>query len=431
MITRFAPSPTGFLHLGNIRTALIAYYYAKSSSGKFILRIDDTDTARVSELYISQIFEDLEWLGIKYDEFFKQSERFDRYKTALDLLIEKGRAYPCYETVEELEFKRKSLLKRGLPPIYDRESLRNPSSSGRAPYYRFKLDYDAPVSWQDEIRGEIKINLQSTSDPIVLRENGLYTYMLPSVIDDIDYGINTIVRGEDHITNTAVQVQILQAMGAKFIPEFIHLPLLKAQDAKISKRSRSNFEIKSLRDDNIEPEVVINYLLNLGNIKPFDIESKITDFNITNYSSSAVSLSIDDIVSLNSKFLNQSNSIKSRLPEKIDENFWEAVKGNLDRIADVNNWWEICKTDIQINPETINSEIIKCAISKFPADSRSTEEYKEWIESVATEMNCKKSEVSINLRLALTGLRKGPEIGKLLMLIDSDLILKRLKNAIK
>jgi glutamyl-tRNA synthetase len=432
VITRFAPSPTGFLHLGNIRTALIAYFHVKSSGGEFILRIDDTDTARVSEEYINQILEDLNWLGVKHDQFFKQSDRFDRYKEVLNQLIEAGRAYHCYETPEELEFKRKSLLKRGLPPIYDREGLRNQNNKvvGRKPYYRFKLDYNHVVSWNDKIRGEITINLQSTSDPIILRENGLYTYMLPSVVDDIDYKINTVVRGEDHITNTAVQIQMLNAIGSKIIPDFIHLPLLKAQEAKISKRNRG-YEIKSLRDDNIELEVIVNYLMNLGNANLFEINNKkiLSDFNISNYSSSAVTLNVDDIVSLNSKFLYQSSfeEFKNRLAKKIDENFWETIKGNINRRTDVDYWWEICNTDIVIEKLIENKEIIEHAILTFPYDNTSAEKYKLWIEIISRDMDCKKSEVSINLRLALTGMRKGPEIAKLLILINDEFIIKRLK----
>ena len=250
VITRFAPSPTGLLHIGNVRTALINWLYTKKNNGKFILRIDDTDEDRSKQEYIDAIFKDCEWLGLSFDITFKQSERKNRYKQVIDQLISDGRLYPCYETPEELELSRKMQLASSKPPIYNRAALKLTSQQiseyqklGRKPCYRFLMNKNN-IAWQDLVKGHISFHGDNISDPIILKENGNITYLLCSVIDDIDYNISTIIRGEDHVVNTAVQIQMIEALKGN-IPSFGHLSLIKSQDSKISKRT-GGFDIISL-----------------------------------------------------------------------------------------------------------------------------------------------------------------------------------------
>lgn len=552
--TRFAPSPTGELHLGNARTALISYFYIKSLGGEFILRIDDTDTERVKPEYIEGIFQDLNWLGIEWQLTFKQSERKKRYDSVLQKLIEKKRVYPCYETAEELEFKRKSLMKQNLPPVYDRASLNRKASSKaetianeiqlEKPYYRFLIDHEDVISWEDKLRGKITINLKSTSDPIVLRANGFYTYMLPSVIDDIDYGINTIIRGEDHISNTAIQLQMLKAVrevedefedhSLKDLPEFIHLPLLKINEGKISKRS-GGYSIKSFREEDIEAQTIVGYLVNLGNKQPIDffqntnqyiskninknIINKINSsnnfnisvlsdifnsFNIKNYSSAAISVNCNDIFMLNHKYISSSNFavFKDNLPSYINESFWETVKHNIRTKSEATKLWhsyneenfltnasninssnnsvnninnisnilpnkaeaaEIknnnsatssnidvnkvgnkiatennCEASLDSNNIIIESvssratdkELLECAIAALPQEITLTS-YKEWLENIRLKIKRDNKQLNMEIRLALTGLTKGPELAKLLPLLGRNSILNRLENSIK
>ena len=264
IITRFAPSPTGFLHVGNSRTALINWLYARKNHGKFILRIDDTDLTRSTEEYKNAIIRDLKWLGLEWDESFNQNSRLDYYKKAKKILLESGRLYACYETQEELAIKRKLQLSRGLPPIYDRASLKltkeqidNYEQSGRKPHYRFLIQ-DSEIKWQDMVKGVISYQGSNLSDPIIIRADGTMTYMLCSTIDDIDYEISHIIRGEDHVSNTAIQIQMFEAFGAE-IPLFGHLSLVKTKDDKISKRE-GGFEISALRDkENLEAMAINSF----------------------------------------------------------------------------------------------------------------------------------------------------------------------------
>ncbi|EAL58253.1 glutamyl-tRNA synthetase, partial [Wolbachia endosymbiont of Drosophila ananassae] len=275
MLTRFAPSPTGYLHVGNVRTALVCWMYTRNQNGKFLLRFDDTDLQRSDVKYINDIIQDLKWIGINWDASFKQSERFERYNEVFLQLIKEGHIYACYETREELDIKRKLQLKQGLPPVYDRSALLlteqekiSYEQEGRRPHFRFKLDRNEVVKWNDEVKDEINIATSSISDPVVKREDGIYTYMLPSVIDDVDFNVTHVVRGEDHVTNTAVQLQMIKALKAK-IPTFAHLSLLHFDDSKISKRT-GVLNIKSIKEDEIEPMALVSYLVKLGTSNPIE-----------------------------------------------------------------------------------------------------------------------------------------------------------------
>lgn len=436
MLTRFAPSPTGYLHVGNIRTALICWLYARSQNGKFLLRLDDTDLQRSDSKYIDGIIEDLKWIGIDWDASFKQSERFERYDEVFLQLIKDERIYACYETKEELETKRKLQLKRGLPPVYDRSALTAQKKiqyeqEGRSPYFRFKLDSNEVVKWSDKIKGEISILANSVSDPVVRREDGNYTYMLPSIIDDIDFQVTHIVRGEDHLTNTAVQIQMIQALKAK-VPTFAHLSLLHFDNNKISKRV-GGLDIRSIKEDGIESMALSSYLTKLGTSDSIEAhintQSLIDTFNIEKFSSASTQFNLNEVYQLNSKVLQKMSFevMKERLQQTgIDSaEFWYFIRGNIDKFPDVNEWWQICKS--HINPIIINKEFIKIALDMLPQGNFDENTLSEWVKAIRQKVDIKTKDLFIQLRLALTGKEAGPELAKLLIFIGRERIITRLK----
>ena len=268
VVTRFAPSPTGRLHVGNIRTALHNYLFAKRNRGRFLLRIDDTDRERSRDEFVDAIHDDLTWLGLGWDGEVRQSERFDLYEREFERLKKAGRVYACYETPEELELRRKVLLGRGLPPVYERKPEGAVAPDGRAPHWRFKLDHDAPIEWNDLVRGPQRFDAKLLSDPVVRREDGSWLYLLPSVIDDIDLGITHIVRGEDHVTNSATQIQMFGALGSK-PPAFAHEALLVAAEGKLSKRLGS-YGAEHLREEGVEPLAMLDVLARIGTSQPVE-----------------------------------------------------------------------------------------------------------------------------------------------------------------
>src|SRR5678816_221465 len=268
VVTRFAPSPTGRLHVGNIRTALHNALFALKNGGRFLLRIDDTDLERSKEEFVEAIVDDLGWLGLKPDAMVRQSERFDLYEREFERLSEAGRVYPCYETPEELDLRRKVLLGRGLPPVYERPPADAPVPAGRAPHWRFKLDHGEPIVFRDLIRGEQRFDPKLLSDPVVRREDGSWLYLLPSVIDDVDLGITHVVRGEDHVSNSAAQIQMFEALGAT-PPEFAHEALLVAAEGKLSKHLGS-YGAKMLREEGVEPMAMLSLLARIGTSQPVE-----------------------------------------------------------------------------------------------------------------------------------------------------------------
>ncbi len=441
MLTRFAPSPTGYLHVGNIRTALICWLYTRSKNGKFLLRFDDTDLQRSDVKYIDDIVDALKWITINWDTQFKQSERFQLYDNILSELIRKGCVYACYETKEELEIKRKLQLKRGLPPTYDREALfltqdkkRQYEKEGRRPHFRFKLNQDEFIKWKDEIKGEIDVKINSVSDPIIRREDGNYTYMLPSVIDDIDFDITHIVRGEDHITNTAVQIQLIKALNAK-IPIFAHLPLLHFADNKISKRV-GGLDIKFIKETGIEPITLNNYLAKLGSSDSsevyIDMQSLIDSFDIKKFSSSSLQFNLDEVYKLNSKILQKMSfeMMKERL-NQIGINsseFWFFIRDNIEKFSDVIEWWQICKSDI--NTISADKEFIRSALDTLPQGHFDQDTLQKWTNAIKQRMEIKAKELFGQLRLILTGKESGPELARLLTFIGRENTIHRLNKAI-
>ncbi len=439
VITRFAPSPTGFLHIGNARTALINWLYARKYNGKFILRIDDTDITRSTEEYKNAIIRDVKWLGLEWDESFNQNSRLNNYLIAKEKLLHSGRLYPCYETPEELAIKRKLQLSRGLPPIYDRASLKLTRDQiaayekmGRKPHYRFMVQ-DSEIKWHDMVKGIINYQGSNLSDPIIIRGDGTMTYMLCSTIDDIDYKISHIIRGEDHVSNTAIQIQMFEAFGTK-APDFGHLSLVKAKDDKISKRE-GGFDIANLRDNKGLEAMAINSFFALvgssNNVVPnYNLQQLLDKFDISSYSKSPTTYLPKELEILNHKLVIHSEyqDVKERLHQldldQIDEKFWCAVRPNLQKISDIKDWWEIYTNPKKV--EVTDHNILIIAAETLP-EIINQNTWTNWTKSISEKSGKKGKDLFMPLRLALTGMNNGPELKNLLPLLSREEILQRLK----
>jgi glutamyl-tRNA synthetase len=436
-ITRFAPSPTGLLHIGNIRTALVNYLYTRKKNGKFMLRMDDTDVVRSKEEYASGIIEDLKWMGFEWEIFAKQSERTNRYEEVKNQLLKDGRLYPCYEPQEEIEIKRKMQLSRGVPPIYDRSALKLTDEQkeqfaveGRKPHYRFLLK-DAPIIWDDEIRGSTKFEGKNLSDPVLIREDGTMTYILSSVIDDIDYKITNIIRGEDHVTNTAIQIQIFDCLNAA-PPTFAHLALLKTKDSEMSKRT-GGFDIRSLKDNGIESITIASLIAKIGTSMPIEprisLDELINEFDIKKFSRAPANYDVQDLERLNHKVIADlpfAQVINKLSNKEIDENFWNLVRSNINKISEVEDWWQICKK--QVTPIIDDKELMVHAIATFPESALNENSWNEWTKILSEKSGKKGKMLFMPLRKALTAMEHGPELKSMLPLIGRDKIIKRLNG---
>lgn len=440
IITRFAPSPTGKLHIGNVRAALINWLYARKHGGEFILRMDDTDLVRSKDEYKQAILEDLKWLGLYWDNSFNQLSRLKKYEQAKNKLISKGRLYPCYETPEELEVKRKLQLSRGKPPLYDRgsidltpEQIAEYEKQGRKPHYRFLVD-DSAIIWEDLIKGEIKYQGGHLGDPVIIRADGSMTYMLCSTVDDIEYNISHVIRGEDHVSNTAIQMQMFEALEA-IPPVFGHLSLVKSKENKISKRE-GGFEISNLREkENIEAMAINSFLALIGSSEPIksykDIQELVNHFDITTYSKSPTTYMPEELELLNHKlvityeFSDVQKYLSENNLEQIDEKFWLAVRPNLQKVSDIKEWWQICHEPIKIKDQDF--DFLALAARALPMEINNST-WKEWTKVIATNSGKKGKDLFMPLRRALTGKSSGPELKNLLPLLSREEILERLKT---
>lgn len=439
---RFAPSPTGMLHVGNARTALITWLFARANNGHFLLRIDDTDLERSKAEYEQAIEEGLAWLGMTWDDKTRQRDRMPLYQSKIDKLKADGRLYPCYETPEELSLKRKSQLSRGLPPLYDRESLNLSAekikayeAEGRKPHWRFKLEH-TPIEWNDIIRDHVRFEGSDMSDPVLIREDGTPLYHLCSVIDDIDYKITHIVRGEDHVSNTAAHIQMFEAMGAK-PPEFAHLPLLSDKEGgKLSKRIGS-LSLKDLEaEEGLEPMAVVSLLARLGSSDPIEAFNKIEDviaaFNINTFSRGTPKFDPEELLRLNAKILRDVpfETINARLAgiglSGLDEQFWLAVRPNLERLSDIQEWWRVAKGPV--TPVIDDPAFIEAALELLPAQPWDANTWMQWANAVKDKTGRKGKQLFMPLRQALTGMEHGPELATLLLLIGAEKTKERLQS---
>jgi glutamyl-tRNA synthetase len=429
-LLRFAPSPTGYLHVGNARVALINWLFARQSEGRMLLRLDDTDAERSRADFAEAIEEDLLWLGLDWDFLVRQSDRLDRYDVAAKRLRAQGRLYPCYETDEELDLKRKLQLKQGRPPIYDRAALSlgdeersKLDAEGRRPHWRFLLE-DAPIVWEDMVRGEVRFAGNHLSDPVLIREDGRPLYTLSSVVDDIELDVTHVIRGEDHVANTAVQVQLIQALGAE-VPTFGHLPLLTDRQGKgLSKREGAS-SLRDLRDREIEPMTLNSYLARLGTPDPVKpcraLKELVAGFDITRFGRAAPKFDPDELHHLNAAILHDTpySDVAERLwalgLQAADEAFWLAVRPNLTRLSDAVEWHRICHSTV--TPDIDEPDYCRQAAELLPEEPFDDTTWKTWTSRVKEATGRKGKQLFLPLRRALTGASSGPELGALLPLI--------------
>lgn len=449
IVVRFAPSPTGFIHVGNLRAALLNYLFALKNQGRFILRIDDTDLERSEERFEQAIKQDLSWLGLNWETTFNQSQRFERYAQAAEYLKSIGRLYPCFETAEELDFMRKRQLSQGKPPIYNRQALELSDSDkakfeseGRKPHWRFKLVEDE-TAWNDLIRGPVVFQGLFASDPVLIRADGVPLYTLPSVVDDMDYGVTHIIRGEDHVTNTAVQIQLLKALkGLDGIQcsqmEYAHFSLIvDASGQGFSKRAGS-LSIGTLREEGIEPMAIHSLLAKLGTSDPMEPRHNLDDLakelDFSKFSKSGPKFSVEDLHKMNAKYLHSlpfseiEHRLKAILPN-VTESFWKVVGGNVDHLEEITYWWEVCQGNIE--PVVEDKTFIQQASELLPSTDWDESTWTNWTNAIKEKTGKKGKDLFMPLRLALTGRPHGPEMKQFLPLMRTNIVRDRLQKAVK
>lgn len=438
MKLRFAPSPTGLLHVGNARQALANALYARRHGGQFQLRIDDTDIGRSREELVEAIQKDLHWMGIQWDETFRQTERLDRYAAAIEKLKASGHLYPCFESEQELAAKRETQIRQRRAPVYDRAMLKmtpqqraQAEANGKVPYWRFKLS-NTTVRWRDMVMGDCQVKLPSVSDPVLVRTDGTVLYTLASVVDDLETGITHIIRGEDHVTNTGLQIDIAQALGAH--PDhfrFAHLPLLLDENGgKLSKRFDA-CSLRTFRQDGIEATALISYLARLGSsddpvLLPFDEQAKIYD--ISHISRSAARFDTRQLLAMNHKLLAQTPyaDVADRLPKGATEAFWLAIRGNIELLSEARLWHNVTDGDIIPPVQEGEDDFLKEAASLLPPEPWDETTWKAWTTAVREKTGRSGKALFHPLRLALTGEEQGPELRDLLPLIGRSRALARL-----
>ena len=436
--TRFAPSPTGKLHVGNVRAALHNWLLAKKHGGRFLLRIDDTDAARSREEYVEAIRADLAWLGLHPDGEERQSARFAIYEQAFERLVTAGRLYRCYETAQELDLRRKVLLGRGLPPIYDRAALALTeadhaarAAAGEAPHWRFLLDHDTPIAWEDGIRGAQSFDPRQMSDPVVRRADGSWLYMLPSAIDDAEMGVTDVLRGEDHVSNTATQVQMFAALGAE-PPRFAHEALLTGAEGKLSKRLGA-LGMADLREAGIEPEAVVALLARLGTSDPvdpsLDADALAASFDLSRFGRAPARFDDADLHRVNAAIVHRLPYARVRhlLPAGMGEAAWEAIRPNLAHIDEVASWWQVVTGPV--TPPAFDEEtraFLSVAAAAAKVLDWSADPWRVWTGALKDSTGRKGKALFMPLRQALTGMDHGPDMAALLPLIGKVETMERL-----
>ncbi|MEO8142395.1 MAG: glutamate--tRNA ligase, partial [Sphingomicrobium sp.] len=430
----FAPSPTGRLHVGNIRTALHNYLLSAQGGGRFLLRIDDTDLERSREDYVEAIVADLDWLGLIPAATVRQSERFDLYEREFERLRADGRVYACYETPEELDIQRKIQLGRKLPPIYQRKPGDSSIPEGVAPHWRFKLDHQSPIEWDDLVRGHQKFDPALISDPVIRRADGSWLYLLPSVIDDIDLAITDVLRGEDHVTNSAVQLQMFAALGAA-PPALAHTALLVAAEGKLSKRLGSS-GVDVLREAGIEPMALSSVLARLGTSQPVEAKASLAElaagFDLSTFGRAPAHFDVADVEQLNLKLLHHLDftDIVGRLPAGMSESDWLLLRGNIDHLSELAEWLPVLDGDLPAPAIAEEDRDFLAQAATIAADLNwSGDPWPALADALKSATGRKGKPLFLPLRRALTGRDSGPEMAPLLTRIGKDRAVARLTAA--
>ena len=432
VVTRFAPSPTGLLHVGNLRTAVLAWALARRAGGRFILRLDDTDAGRSRDDFADAIRRDLAWLGLEWDAEVRQSERAERHRAALERLAEAGRAYDCFETAKELAEKRRAQQARGRPPVYDRAARRlTPGerarlAAERAPHQRFLLEH-ARVGWDDLIRGPVEVDAASLSDPVLARGDGQVLYTLASVVDDAELGVSHVVRGADHLTNTAVQIQLFRALGAP-PPAFAHHALMTWPDGRPLSKRHGAPSAADLRDAGVEPLALLTFLLRIGSADPVEATADpgalVAGLDLSRFGAAPTVFDPDELRRHSARTLRAlpAGRVLPRLealgvPPEVAPALWAAVAPNVERVEDAAAWWAICRDGAAplVAPE--DEAFVAEALALLPPRPWGAETWREWTGEVKAATGRNGAALYRPLRRALTGRDRGPEMASLMPLL--------------
>lgn len=433
--TRFAPSPTGHIHVGNLRTALMNWLIARKAGGSFILRLDDTDRERSKQEYADGIQRDLEWLGLTWDRIERQSDRLDRYAEAADQLRAAGRLYEVFETPTELDLKRKKQLKMGRPPVYDRAGLALTDdqkaalrAEGRDGYWRFRLDHER-IEWPDGIIGDVSIDAASVSDPVLIRADGQVLYTFASSVDDVDMGVTDIVRGADHVTNTATQIQIIQALGGT-PPRFAHHSLLTGpQGEELSKRL-GTLSLRDLREQGVAPEALLSLMARLGSNQPVALRLSLDElaegFDLSQFGASPTKFDAEDLWPL-TRERNQHlpfDAVADRIaamgvPAEVAPQFWAVARQNITRLDDLDGWWTLMRDGATPVIDAEDADFVRQALAMLPPRPWTAATWSDWTGAVKAATGRKGKGLFMPLRKALTGMDHGPEMAELMPLLQT------------
>ena len=434
VVTRFAPSPTGYLHIGNLRAALFNYLIARKAGGRFILRLDDTDPERSTQAYADAIKQDLDWLGLHWDRVERQSDRLDRYRAAADTLRDMGRFYECFETPVELDLKRKKQLNMGRPPVYDRAALalsdedRDRLRADRGGYWRFLLD-QSRIEWTDAILGELSIDAASLSDPVLIRADGQVLYTLASVVDDMEMGISHVVRGSDHVTNTATQIQIIAALGGT-PPVFGHHSLLTGPQGEALSKRLGTLSLRDLRAKGIAPEALLSLMARLGSSQPVELRLSLDEiaegFDLSQFGAAPTKFDAEDLVPL-TRARNQAlpfAAVADRIaalgvPPELAERFWAVASQNITTLDDLDGWWHLCRDGAEPAVDEGDREFVAQAMALLPDPPFTEATWADWTGAVKQATGRKGKALFMPLRKALTGQERGPEMADLMPLLQT------------
>ncbi len=432
--TRFAPSPTGYIHVGNLRTALMNYLIAAKSGGTFILRIDDTDPERSKEEYVDAIKQDLEWLGLHWDRVERQSERLERYADAANQLRKIDRLYEAFETPVELDLKRKKQLNMGNPPVYDRaalalteaekDALRAERGTG---VWRYMLD-QTRTEWHDGIHGDVSIDTASVSDPVLIRGDGQVLYTLASVVDDTDMGVTHVVRGADHVTNTATQIQIIKALGGN-VPEFAHHSLLTGPQGESLSKRLGTLALRDLREQGVEPMALLSLMARLGSSDPVELRTDMAEliegFEIGHFGAAPTKFDVQDLFPLTAHYLQALplEAVAGRIadlgvPEDLAAEFWEVTRSNITTLGDLEGWWKMFRDGAEPVIDDEDAEFVAQAMALLPEGPLDGDSWGTWTAAVKQATGRKGRGLFMPLRKALTGQQHGPDMSRVLPMLQ-------------